>query len=78
MGRKQTRRSISVKGLTYQWIYDYCAKCDPPKSISGFIEDIVKDKLTAERVRFPTEITNRAPGKKRNEDEAPLGNHFTF
>lgn len=38
---QQTRRSISVKGLTYQRLQKYLGG----KSLSGFVEGIVVEKL---------------------------------
>lgn len=77
--RKQTRRSISVKGLTYQWIFDFCQSQDPPLSISGFIENVVQDRLDQTRIPRPKVLTARPRAKKDDfEEEPPYGNHFTF
>ena len=43
MAKKQTRRSISLKGLTYQRVKEYCEAQD--RSISGFLEELVEKKL---------------------------------
>jgi len=40
---KQTRRSVSVKGLTYQRLQDYCESQGKP--VSGFLEELVFERL---------------------------------
>ena len=47
MAKRQTRRSISVKGITYQRLKDYCEACG--LSVSGYLEDIIAEKLDAAR-----------------------------
>ena len=77
--KKQTRRSISVKGITYQWIFDYCQGQDPPLSISGFIENVTQEYLEKTGVPRPTVLKERPRAKKKEfEDDPPWGNHFTF
>ena len=69
MAKKQTRRSISVKGLTYQRLKDYCA---PEKlSGSGFLETAIGEKLDTLGVPVPTVLRPRdpPPGKVKDEDE---------
>jgi len=43
MAKRQTRRAISVKGLTYQRLKAYCDA--QGRSVSGFLEDIVHEKM---------------------------------
>jgi hypothetical protein len=43
MGSTQTRRSISVKGLTYQRLKKYVD--EHGGSVSGFVEDLIREKL---------------------------------
>ena len=77
--RKQTRRSISVKGITYQRFKDYCEAQNPPKSLSGYIEDIVRDDLDKKGVPVPKALKEVPRAKKKDfEDDPPWGNHFTF
>ncbi len=45
MAKRQTRRSISVKGLTYQRLQDYCNT--QGKAVSGHLEEIIKAALDA-------------------------------
>jgi len=45
MAKKQTRRSISVKGITYKRLKAYCDA--HKKSVSGYLEEIIADKLDA-------------------------------
>jgi len=77
--RKQTRRSISVKGITYQRIKDFVSAQDPPQSISGYIEGVVKADLDEKGIPVP-ECLKEIPRekKKQYEDDPPWGNHFTF
>lgn len=41
--KKQTRRSISVTGLTYQRLEAYCKAED--RSVSGLLEEIIHAKM---------------------------------
>jgi hypothetical protein len=58
MSRQQTRRSVSVKGLTYQRIEDYVATTGG--SLSGFLEQVIAGKIgepsEAERAEFDVVI----------------------
>jgi hypothetical protein len=74
MPRKQTRRAISVKGLTYQRLKKHCDKED--KSISGFVEDLVAAKLDALGVPQETVLEPRPVRQKSMGDYK--GSHFTF
>ena len=77
MGKKQTRRAISVKGLTYQRLKDYCDGTG--QSVSGYLEEIIAEKLDAAGAPVARVLKAR-PVKKpkplRAEDIAPQ--HFTF
>ena len=46
MGKKQTRRSISLKGPFYQRVKDHCEA--EGRSVSGYLEEIIAEKLEAE------------------------------
>lgn len=78
MGKRQTRRSISIKGLTYQRLKDYCDK--EGRSVSGVIEDIVAERLDAAGVPVPDVLRPRSyPVKrKREKPEDAAGGIFTF
>jgi len=72
MGKRQTRKSISVKGLTYQRMKDYCKA--QGKSVSGALEEIIHEKLDAvgvPRIEPP-------PSEKKKPDEEIISSHFTF
>jgi hypothetical protein len=43
MAARQTRRSVSVKGLTYQRIKKHCDR--EGTSVSGFLEEVLAEKL---------------------------------
>jgi hypothetical protein len=78
--RTDARRSISVKGITYQWLKDYCRPGEPDgRSISGLMEEIIAKHLEAEGCPKP-EFVNDTPRKKAKdfENERPAGNYFTF
>lgn len=66
MGKRQTRRAISVKGITYQRLADYCKA--EGRSVSGFIEDIVAEKLDAAGVPVPEVLRPRGPTTKKSID----------
>jgi hypothetical protein len=73
----RTRRSISIKGLSYQRLKDHCDA--QGKSISGYVEELLEEKLDDANVPIPTEIT--PPRKKKKPDADPdqiAGQHFTF
>lgn len=60
-------------------MYDYCQQQDPPQSISGFVEIIVKKALDEAGAATPREITHTTRSKKEAyEEDPPWGNHFTF
>ena len=76
MGKVQTRRSISVTGLTYQRLKDYCDARNV--SVSGTIEDLVKDHLDREGAPKPTVLRPRTPRRRRvTSDDIPPQN-LTF
>lgn len=68
VAKRQSRRSISVAGLTYQRAYDYCRS--KGRSVSGFLEELIKERLDAEGAPEPTARPLSA------EDIA--SQHFTF
>lgn len=51
MATRKTRRSISVKGITYQRLRDYCDATGA--SVSGYLEEIIAEKLDAAGVPVP-------------------------
>jgi len=75
MAKRQTRRSISVKGITYQRLKDYCD--NQQLSVSGFLEDVIAQKLDAAGVPIPTMLKPR-PQRKVIEGEEIVSQHFTF
>lgn len=72
MARKRIRRSLSVKGITYQRLKDYCDA--QGKSVSGYVEEVLAEKLDAAHVPVPTEIT--PPRKKKKPDPEPIESQF--
>jgi hypothetical protein len=84
MAKRQTRRSISVKGITYQRLKDYCDATG--KSVSGYLEDIIAEKLDAAGAPIPTVLK---PRPQREDDDSTIetdsaepeeivSQHFTF
>jgi hypothetical protein len=76
MAKRQTRRSISVKGITYQRLKDYCDA--QGKSVSGYLEEIIAEKLDAAGVPVPTVLKPRPTRKNSSETEEIVSQHFTF
>jgi hypothetical protein len=76
MAKRQTRRSISVKGITYQRLKDYCDANE--KSVSGYLEEIIGEKLDAAGVPIPTMLKPRPARKNSSEAEEIVSQHFTF
>lgn len=75
MGKIQTRRTISLKGLTYQRLQKYCKARG--YSMSGYLEMVVSEKLDAAGVPEETELrTSGRPVPERPEDI--ISQHFTF
>ncbi|MBL9107125.1 MAG: hypothetical protein JNL82_39875 [Myxococcales bacterium] len=75
MAKRQTRRSISVKGITYQRLKDFCESSG--LSVSGYLEDIIAEKLDAAGVPVPTVVKPR-PVQKVGESDEIVSQHFTF
>jgi hypothetical protein len=75
MAKRQTRRSISVKGITYQRLKDFCESSG--LSVSGYLEDIIAEKLDAAGVPVPTVVKPR-PATKSADAEDIVSQHFTF
>ena len=69
MAKRQTRRSISVKGITYQRLKTYCDS--KGKSVSGFLEEIIADRLDAVNAPIPIRLPVAAPLKVSKPVEAP-------
>ncbi|MCA9693971.1 MAG: hypothetical protein R3A51_03265 [Nannocystaceae bacterium] len=75
MAKRQTRRSISVKGITYQRLKDYCEASGI--SVSGYLEEIIAEKLDAAGVPVPKAVKPRPPTKVPESEEI-VSQHFTF
>ncbi|MEM6991253.1 MAG: hypothetical protein AAF721_12165 [Myxococcota bacterium] len=79
MAKRQTRRSISVKGITYQRLKNFCE--DSGVSVSGYLEQIIADQLDAQNVPVPEKVDPRpAADNKPQSSEEPsiISQHFTF
>lgn len=82
MAKRQTRRSISVKGITYQRLKNFCEAQN--LSVSGYLEDIIANRLDEANVPVPERVDPRPeppvgvkPGAPHDPDEI-ISQHFTF
>ena len=75
MARKQTRRSISVKGLTYQRLKNHCDANGT--AISAFVEELVMDRLDELGVPVETILKPR-PAQQPKVPPVITSQHFTF
>jgi hypothetical protein len=76
MAKRQTRRSISVKGITYQRLKDFCD--NNALSVSGYLEEIIAERLDAAGVPVPTVLKARPERKAEEQPEEIVSQHFTF
>lgn len=76
MAKRQTRRSISVKGITYQRLKNYCE--DQNLSVSGYLESIIAERLDAANVPVPEKVDPRPSTQKEPQREEIISQHFTF
>ena len=75
--KKQTRRAISVTGKTYQRVSDYCK--GEGRSVSGYLEEIIAEKMDAAGVPAPPFVRPRGPTRKPAKKlEEIVSQHFTF
>lgn len=74
MAKKQTRRAVSVKGLTYQRTKNHCEKHG--LTVSGFVEEAINKKLDELGVPEETVLEPRPVRQSRRSDYS--GSHFTF
>jgi hypothetical protein len=75
MAKRQTRRSISVKGLTYQRLKNFCET--KGLSVSGYLEDIISQRLDAANVPVPERVEMPVKPKSLHTEEI-ISQHFTF
>ena len=76
MAKRQTRRSISVKGITYQRLKNYCE--DQNLRVSGYLESIIAERLDAANVPVPEKVDPRPSTQKEPQREEIISQHFTF
>jgi hypothetical protein len=75
MAKTPKRRSISLKGLTYQRLKNFCDR--EGKSISGYCEEILAERLDDVREPIPETVEKPKPRSKKDIDQI-VGQHFTF
>lgn len=80
MAKRQTRRSISVKGITYQRLKNFCEA--QGLSVSGYLEDIIANRLDEANVPVPERVDPRpepaAVTKAPHDPDEIISQHFTF
>jgi len=77
MAKRQTRRSISVRGLTYQRLANFCARAE--RSGSDVVEQLLAEFLDAQGEPHPTVVTPPAPKPRREPTPEEIASqHFTF
>ncbi len=76
MAKRQTRRSISVKGITYQRLKNYCENQNV--SVSGYLESIIAERLDEANVPVPEKVEPRPSASKEPVTENIISQHFTF
>ena len=76
MAKRSTRRSISVKGITYQRLKNYCDS--QGKSVSGYLEEIIAEKMDAAGEPIPTVLQPTKPKASKDEIDEIADQHFTF
>lgn len=76
MPRKSTtRRAVSVKGLTWQWLKNYADANG--KSMSGALEEIVAERLDEAGVPVPEKVDGHEPQRSKPVEKI-ISQHFTF
>jgi hypothetical protein len=70
------RRSISVKGITHQRLKDYCDATG--HSVSGYLEEIIAEKLDAVGAPMPTVVTSTPRKPKKAPKPEPATSYFTW
>ncbi len=77
MTKRQTRRSISVKGITYQRLKGFCD--DEGVSVSGLLEQLIATHLDARGVPQEHKLLRSYPNTSPAETpEEVAAEHFTF
>lgn len=81
MAKRQTRRSISVKGITYQRLKNFCEAQN--LSVSGYLEDIIANRLDEANVPVPERVDPRPepsakPAGGPHDPDEIISQHFTF
>lgn len=68
------RRGISVKGTTYQRLKNHCDA--EGRSVSGWLEDVIAERMDALGIPVPELVDPPAPKRKRKEEI--ISQHFSF
>ena len=63
--KRQTRRSVSIKGISYQRLKTWCD--DNGMSMSGFFELAIAEKMDAAGVPIPEVLKVHYPTKRTTE-----------
>lgn len=73
-GKRQTRRSVSLRGLTHQRLEDYCRTNG--LAVAGFAEDVIAAELN--RLGVPEQTTLRKVYRSRQNDGEPISGVVTL
>lgn len=74
MAKRQSRRSVSMRGTTYQRLRNYCKKHN--KSASGITEELLTSFL--DRMGEPEVLYADPPKPRAKKKETSVGGIFTF
>jgi hypothetical protein len=72
MGRRQTRRAVSIAGVTYARISSV------ETNIAGYLERLIAADLDARGVPVPDKLLERRPKTRPETVDEHIGTHFTF
>lgn len=75
MAKQPARRSMSVKGVTYQRFKNYCDRTG--QSMSGRLEEVLAELLDDAKEPIPTTVDKPKTRSKRDVDDI-ISQHFTF
>lgn len=75
MAKRQSRRSISIKGVTYQRIKNWCERNE--QSISSLLEELINKRMDDEGEPVPEKLDVPRPKPTVDVDEI-ISQNFTF
>lgn len=76
MAKRQTRRSISVKGLTYQRLQKWCDH--EGVSMSGYLENLIAYDMETKGVPEETVLEPKEPKTRHDRQVEAASGYFSF